>query len=157
MYTWCLNLKYSGWYLLQWGTDDDTIKWMPLMHSIQFIKYWTLPFSSLLDIMLMWCLDGGAWLWLMPCVLQNQGSFCYLIWRYTTLRLASCSFRALSSSLLARTASSVFFLLRRLTFSSVSGALLFLWKHTGNNYHHQTSPAATKDNTTVPNKSTNSY
>ena len=45
--------------------------------------------------------------------------------RRTTLRLASCSFRALSSSLLARTASSVFFLLSRLTFSSVSGALLF--------------------------------
>lgn len=54
---------------------------------------------------------------------EKVGSVLFV--RYTTLRLASCSFRALSSSLLARTASSVFFLLSRLTFSSVSGALLF--------------------------------
>lgn len=45
----------------------------------------------------------------------------------TTFRLASCSFRALSSKRLAMTASSVFFFLNLFTFSSVSGELLFLW------------------------------
>lgn len=47
----------------------------------------------------------------------------------TTFRLASCSFRALSSRRLAMTASSVFFFLNLFTFSSVSGELLFLWRN----------------------------
>lgn len=45
----------------------------------------------------------------------------------TTLRLASWSFRALSSRRLAITASSAFFLFRCLTFSSVSGKQLLRW------------------------------
>lgn len=46
----------------------------------------------------------------------------------TTLRFASCSLRALSSSLLAMIANSVFFFRNLFTFSSVSGELLFLCK-----------------------------
>lgn len=58
----------------------------------------------------------------------NKCYYCYCCYciTCTTLRLASCSLRALSSSLLAMTASSVFFFRSLFTFSSVSGELLFL-------------------------------
>lgn len=73
--------------------------------------------------------DWGQTWWATVCGEKLWSVFYFIFLRFTTLRLASCSFRALSSSLLARTASSVFFLLSRLTFSSVSGALLFRWTH----------------------------
>lgn len=101
---------------------------------LPFITSWTIPFNSSPDIVVMWwfCLIMSR----SPAFRSQSGQTpgdavrCETVksvWfvPFTTLRLASCSFRALSSSLLARTDSSVFFLLSRLTFSSVSGALLF--------------------------------
>ena len=106
--------------------------------KLPFISCWTVQFNSLrgrYGDVLIWTVgrdnESLPSIWVAARAKTGGRAVCCQTVRgiisvlYTTLRLASCSFRALSSSLLARTASSVFFLLSRLTFSSVSGALLF--------------------------------